>query len=160
MEQDPWNNSSTKEHETVSNLDGACDISGSAHNASSDPPSSSIPASKRKTSWEAEKARRLATRVEQAQREVEEEFEAWESALSPRQAPKGHVSTGQVPDSEGGDPVPFSKTLQQTHDAQGKKTAKKSAEEKRRELEMRVRNEDGISGPVDWAVGGRDGCSK
>ena len=132
------------------------------------------------SSWEEEKARRLATRLAAAQREVEEEHEAWDTALAfkPSTSPVDSAIAGidansktdtakertnlSVTDDldENNAPIPFSAILRSTHDAKQKKAAKKSAEEKRREWEMRVRTEDGVAGPVDWSVGGKDGCGK
>ena len=132
------------------------------------------------SSWEAEKSRRLALRLATTQREVEEEHEAWDTALAlkPSTSPvdsaiagidatnKTEADNKRVTSSatneldENNTPVPFTKILQSTHDAKEKKAAKKTPEQKRREWEMRVREEDGIAGPVDWSVGGKDGCGK
>ena len=105
--------------------------------------------------WEAEKSRRLEARLAITRREAEDEFDAWDATLSH----DASATTNTADFQHGEEPVPFSQVLQSTYDAKEKK-AKKSAEEKRREWEMRVRKEDGVEGPVDWGVGGRDGCGK
>ena len=119
--------------------------------------------------WEAEKERRISDKVEAAKHEVEEEMEAWERAGASGTSPKSEqnefeAAVEQANTNGNGavnDPwtfTPFTKTLEATHAAQDKK--KKSAETKRREWEIKVKKEDGIEGPCDWAVGGKDGVGK
>jgi hypothetical protein len=120
--------------------------------------------------WEAEKSRRLTNRLAAARREVEDENNAWDAALNLPHRPRRKSPSGPQPSNtavdvneevdEGGAPIPFSQTLQTTHASKEKKTHKKIAESKRREYQMRVREEDGMSGPVDWAVSGEDGWGK
>lgn len=147
---DPWNSKPTANAMT---LDG---------NASEEeivviPPDNSTPAnpSSPQTAWQAEKSRRVATRVAAAKQEAEEENEAWDAAFSPRSATHNTLNTGEG--GEDGEPTPFVKMLA---DSQQAKAKKKMAEEKRREMELRVRREEGMGGPVDWAVGGDDGWGK
>ena len=127
--------------------------------------------------WVAEKARRMEDRLAATRKEVEDEHDAWDALITSSSQPPPAVNTAHVPTSaqppafvttdkelhSGGTPVPFSQTLQSTHDAKAKKAAKKSAEEKRREWEMKVREEDQsgeFKEPVDWGVGGKDGFGK
>lgn len=98
--------------------------------------------------WEVEKKKRLAEKIEMARREVEEECRAWDTALG---------------DSLHGPDVsmtPFSETIAATHAAQERKQKRKTAEEKSRELTMALRQEYGVDGPCDWAVGGKGGCAR
>lgn len=152
LEQDTWNPTPAQETEAaVSNLNDVCDVpklpgmmttpSTNHTNTLSPTAATFVPqlhdCSPKSSSWEAEKARRVATRVEQAQREVEEEFEAWGTALSPAPAtsksPDLAIMSTQTDPDECSDPIPFAKILQQTHSAQDRKAPKKSNEEKRRE---------------------------
>lgn len=155
------------------NGDAADDSNGSV-------PTTRDPDTTAEPSWEAEKSRRLAVRLATTQREVEEEHEAWDTALALKRSTSSFdsaiagvdirsktdadkervISSAMDTLDEDNAPVPFAQILQSTHGAKEKKVAKKSAEEKRREWEMRVREEDGVAGPVDWSVGGKDGCGK
>lgn len=97
--------------------------------------------------WAAEKERRMSTKLEQARREVEEECSAWDIAFAEDRA-KANESI-----------EPFSKTLSSTHAALEKKQQRKTSTQKSQEREMELRKIEGVDGPCDWAIGGKDGCA-
>lgn len=129
-------------------------------------PPFTFPISSPPTAWKAEKARRLEARIAAVRREFEEESKAWETALeiSSSTAPvtltsspphANETSTAKNSDQEA--ITPFAKTLSDSQQAKAKKL---TAGEKQREMTLRLNREDGMEGPVDWAVGGRDGWGK
>ena len=173
FEQDPWQKevaSETASNSAVVNEDQTVETNGiDGHTNTLDTPRGISPP----THWEAERQRRLATRLAATTREVEEEFKAWDDALnhftpqltaessSPANANTTNsydIACNAIDDY--GSPTPFAQVLQSTHEAKQKKAAKKTNKEKRREWDMKVREEDGVQGPVDWSVGGKDGCGK
>lgn len=94
-------------------------------------------------------------------KEVEADFAAWEAAgatgTRSRSDSPGSQSNSDNVASDHNDAVDdkpkksFAAIMEATHDKGAKK---KSASDKRREYEMRVRAEDGVEGPCDFNVAG------
>lgn len=91
---------------------------------------------------EAEREKRISNRVEQARREAEKEFDAYDAAFAEDRA-KADESL-----------IPFSQTLFSTHAALEKKQLPKTSTQKNQELEMELREKGLANGPCDWAIGG------
>ena len=114
-----------------------------------------------KSAWEQEKERRINEKVAAARSEAEAELAIWEAAgaIGTRSGSGLPVSSstgpqGKYDHSKDIDDVPkksFTNFMQATNDKAAKK---KSARDKRREYELRVRAEDGVEGPCDFNVAG------